>query len=72
MISPIAAPNPVFRIELVRQLWRFAAGMALTALAAVLIVCLILTGLAILVPLRLALKWHAARDGVETPPLLRK
>jgi O-antigen/teichoic acid export membrane protein len=36
MIAAIAAPNPVFRIALVRQLWRFAAGMALTALAAVL------------------------------------
>src|SRR5258708_15189364 len=33
-IFAIAAPNPVFRIELVRQTWRFAAGMALTALAA--------------------------------------
>ncbi len=35
MIIAIAAPKPVFRIELVRQLWRFAAGMAFTALAAV-------------------------------------
>jgi len=36
MIFVSAAPNPVFRIELVGQMWRFAAGMALTALVAVL------------------------------------
>jgi O-antigen/teichoic acid export membrane protein len=36
MIRAISAPNPVFRIEVIRQTWRFAAGMALTALAAVL------------------------------------
>ena len=36
MIYTMAAPHPIVRIELIRRTWRFSAGMALSALAAVL------------------------------------
>ncbi len=36
MIYAIAAPHPVVRMELIRRTWRYSAGMALSALAAVL------------------------------------
>lgn len=36
MIYAVAAPHPVFRMELIRRTWRYSAGMAFTALAAVL------------------------------------
>lgn len=37
MIAPRAAVRPVFRPDLVKQLWRYSAGMALSSLAAVLL-----------------------------------
>ena len=37
MIFTIAAPHPVIRMELIRRTWRYSAGMALSALAAVLL-----------------------------------
>lgn len=37
MIAPRAAAHPVFRVVLIRQLWRYSVGMALSSLAAVLI-----------------------------------
>ena len=36
MIVALAAPQAVFRPDLIRRLWRYSAGMAFTALAAVL------------------------------------
>jgi len=36
MIYALAAPHPVVRMELIRQTWRYSAGMALTSIAAVL------------------------------------
>lgn len=37
MISEAGAPPPAFRSAMLRRLWRYSAGMALTALAAVLL-----------------------------------
>jgi O-antigen/teichoic acid export membrane protein len=37
MISEVAARPPIFRMEMIQRLWRFSMGMALSAVAAVLL-----------------------------------
>lgn len=37
MISEVAARRPTFSVEIIRRLWRFSIGMAVTAIAAILL-----------------------------------